>query len=318
MKKKHGLLSIFLPVISITLITLIAQVSFAQTARTEIQNKPEIDSIRKEMELLNRKINNSISQSWYTEPSVVVSTFALLFSFGTTLVSYYRSHRDDVREARSELREIIHKLMDLPKERYELLKHIDTSSLEGAGILDSITAETFVLTVRADEIVRLFPSHISASEYNSVANQLIQTGINLENVPKYFKSAFDKAKSRMDKLATLRLHASFLISSGKLSEGRDIFSDALNISRDYPGIDNIVRTSADLYTEVYWGLAELSVNELKLAEEHLRKSKDKLRQLPQKMKDFDQKIISNLEREIQKKQQESAYVESHSNESKLL
>jgi hypothetical protein len=67
--------------------------------------------------------------------AVIVSIAALLFSFGTTVVSYLHTRQQDIQEARSELRTLIQRLDRIPIENIEEMKKYS----DDAGMRASIS-----------------------------------------------------------------------------------------------------------------------------------------------------------------------------------
>src|SRR3982750_4385024 len=60
------------------------------------------------------------SKPWYGNVSTLLSVIALVFSLGTTLVSYHRANLQGVHDARQELRGMLQRLSALPKENVEI------------------------------------------------------------------------------------------------------------------------------------------------------------------------------------------------------
>jgi tetratricopeptide (TPR) repeat protein len=264
MQKKYYLVLFF------TCIIVASQAPFSQPLRAEIQSTQEIDSIRKDVELLKKEIDDSVSRPWYTNPSVVVSTLALLFSFGTTLVSYSRSQKDDVREARSELRGILQRLTSLPRDNFELIRKYKDDS-EGQALSGFLTQENSLLARQASEIVDRFPDKIPSGEYYSVALALMVAS-DVTKVPIYFERALKQTSDPNVKVAVLRNYGFHLLNTGEVTEGRRKFEQALSIWKEYPNVTIYFKGSTDALTEMYWAQAEFGINNLEAAKEHIRKA----------------------------------------------
>src|SRR6266704_384604 len=89
-------------------------------------NMPEtvedrLDVMKREIDSLQIAIAGQ-KTPWYKTVSTVLSIAALLFSFGTTFVSYRRTQVQDIQSTRQELRGLLQRLAALPKENLELNK----------------------------------------------------------------------------------------------------------------------------------------------------------------------------------------------------
>lgn len=65
-----------------------------------------IDRMKQEIDALQVTVMAGKSP-WYKSPSIMISALALLFSFGTTAVSFHRAAQDEIRSGRAELRGIL-------------------------------------------------------------------------------------------------------------------------------------------------------------------------------------------------------------------
>ena len=66
---------------------------------------------------------------WYGKSSVIIAVVALIFSFGTTVVSYVTVHQEDIRDNRREARQILQRLTKLPIENFELIQKNKNNAL---------------------------------------------------------------------------------------------------------------------------------------------------------------------------------------------
>ena len=84
------------------------------------------EDLEQRVELMKREIDalqvtvTERSKPWYHNVSVLISIIALLFSFGTTLVSYHRNNIQEIQNARAELRGLLQRMAALPKENVEI------------------------------------------------------------------------------------------------------------------------------------------------------------------------------------------------------
>src|SRR5438046_6619481 len=80
-----------------------------------------LDLMKREIDSLQIAMAGSTTP-WYKQISTILSGAALLFSFGTTYVSYHRTRSQDIENMRQELRATLQRLAALPKENVELMK----------------------------------------------------------------------------------------------------------------------------------------------------------------------------------------------------
>lgn len=84
--------------------------------------KREVDALQ--IEILGIKI------PWYKNISTILSILALIFSFGTTFVSYSRTKSLDIQSQRVELRGLLQRLAALPRENVEITKKYSGDRLD--------------------------------------------------------------------------------------------------------------------------------------------------------------------------------------------
>ncbi len=87
----------------------------SQITKTDLIER--IHSIKSEVDALQIAVMKQHAP-WYKNIAVIVSIMALLFSFGTTYVSYNRTKTQDIQNSRSELRSLLQRIAVLPKENW--------------------------------------------------------------------------------------------------------------------------------------------------------------------------------------------------------
>ena len=230
----------------------------------------QLEMMRREIDALQVEVMKG-KEPWYKSPPVFISALALLFSFGTTIVSFQKAAREDVRSARAELRGIIQRLTVLPRENFELIKKYQDDP-EGQGLLSGLlTEENSLLARQASEIVDRFPDEISASEYYSVA-QALMIASDVERQVRYLERALAKASDPNIKVTILRIYGLHLMMTGQTTEGRRKYEQALSIWRDYPDVTDYFQEWTDVFTEMYWSQAEMAANNIEAARGHIRKA----------------------------------------------
>lgn len=243
-----------------------------------------MDDLQTKIDMMSREIDAlqvtvmAARKPWYKSPSVVISTLALLFSFGTTAVSFHRAVQDDVRSARTELRGILQRLTSLPRDNFELIRKYK-DDVEGQSLGGYLNQEHSLLARQASEIVDRFPDKITSSEYFSVAVALMASA-DVEKVPIYLERALAQTSDPNVKVAILRNFGFYLLNTGQASEGRRRYEQALSIWRQYPNVTSYFKESTDALTEMYWAQTEFGVNNLEAAREHIRKAFQRVNSLP--------------------------------------
>lgn len=235
------------------------------------------DILKKEVDSLQIQLSKD-QKPWHHNPSIIISMVALIFSFGTTGVSYYKSFKDDVRANRREARELIQRVTKLPIENFELMER-NKGSAFGESLSGMINQENILLASQAVELIKRYPDSFSSTEYFAVAFALSQSAIK-DNVPYLFEQAINKAKNYNDYNVSTRAYALYHFTQGDYLEGRKFYKMALSVWEKYPEKNLFVVNSVDLVTLMYWSNAELSINNYGEATDLVKRAKDSLAKLP--------------------------------------
>ncbi|MCC9077938.1 hypothetical protein FKZ61_017720 [Litorilinea aerophila] len=210
------------------------------------------------------------ARPWYRDASILIALMALLFSFGTTGVSYYMTAQQAIQNNRAELRTFLQRLSALPRENAELAAYPDR--LIAAQLSSMINAEATLLASQAVEVMNRLPaSYVSANEYNLVAGILFSTG-EFELAGQLLERALTITKSPNEERATLRAYGNLLFASGNAEKGREMYRKALEVSRLYPSQVRYYTDWSDAYTEMLWAGAELSQKHCGEAREHIQQA----------------------------------------------
>jgi len=206
---------------------------------------------------------------WYKNIPTIISLSALLFSFGTTFVSYNRTKSQDVQALRSELRTILERLAALPKENVEMRSKYANDAIAFQGLSAAINQENAILVRQAREIGnKLPPDQVSASEWFSVATAL-QNSYDMDGAKELYKLAKSKATNFNDEIAASRNLAAISFTTGRAGEGRIEYQGALNIFSKYTGYDGYVQNMTHLLTELNWANSEANIGSLDLAQQRI-------------------------------------------------
>ena len=82
----------------------------------EVRN--EVLDLKRELNIL--KVKSDYKVPWYKEVPTIVAVLALVFSLGTTFVSYLKASEQEYISSRMELRSIMERLSDLPSRHADL------------------------------------------------------------------------------------------------------------------------------------------------------------------------------------------------------
>ena len=241
----------------------------------DVQEKYDI--LKKKVDSLQIQLSKN-KKPWHQNPSIIISILALIFSFGTTGVSYYKSYEEGVRANRREARGLIQRVTKLPIENFELMER-NKGSAFGESLSGMINQENILLASQAVELIKRHPDSFSSTEYFAVAHALSQSNIK-DNVPYLFENAFKKAKNYNDYNTSTRAYAWYHFTQGDYLEGRKMYQMALDVWKKYPEKNPFVVNSFDLVTLMYWSNAELSINNLSEATNLIRRANDSLTKLP--------------------------------------
>jgi tetratricopeptide (TPR) repeat protein len=233
------------------------------------QNDSEIDVLQIE--------SAKAQKPWHRDVPIIIAILALLFSFGTTAVSYYTSAQQAIQNDRSELRVHLQRLAALSKDNVEILNNAD--KLIAGQISGYIAAEAMLLASQALEIMERIPNYVSATEYNLVANTLSNTG-NFYQARIVFQRAIEVSKDTNEELSSLHQYGTLLYATGDIEEGRDMFQKALDIHQKYPFLVSYYRDLSNASTEMYWSRAELGQQNCSEAQIHLQTAFEHASHLP--------------------------------------
>lgn len=227
--------------------------------------------LKKEVDALQIAIHSQRSP-WYKSMSTVLSVIALLFSFGTTFVSYKRTQSQDIQNARVELRSLLQRLASLPRESIELTKKYEkTDPAAVASISGFINQENALLARQAAEIAKkLPPESVSGTEYYAIGVAL-QNAYNVEGAKVSFTKAIDVSTDLNDRVGALRMRANLLFNTGQPDAGRVDYQKALDVfsNFDKASYNEYTKRSTHIWTELGWAYSEASIGSKDVALQHV-------------------------------------------------
>jgi hypothetical protein len=236
------------------------------------------DDLKKEVDALQIEVMKP-AKPWFRDAGVLVSLIAVLFSFGTATASYQQIRAQDRRAMRSELRQLIQRMIALPKENLELTKTYEKDANSSIILSGLINQENSVIARQAADIVDRIPDDVSANEYHAVAFALLNSN-SAEKAPPFIERGLSVAKDYSAELELLRLYGQVLTLSGNTSMGRAKYQEALDLFNKYHMTYNPYISMSNAITEMNWASSEFGQGQCKETEKLLSQSKDDLSKMP--------------------------------------
>lgn len=209
------------------------------------------------------------ARPWYRDFSTLLSVTALLFSFGTTFVSYHRTEMQDIQSARQELRGLLQRIAALPKENLDAAKKYADDPASRSMVSGFINQENTLLARNCAELAKKLPAgSVSATEFYAIAVAL-QNAYDLAGADEFLNYAIKADPDFNTEISCLRMLASMKFISGKPETGRVEYQKALDIFSKYPQFDPYTRAVTNVQTELAWAFSEASSNVFNLASQHV-------------------------------------------------
>ena len=237
-----------------------------------------VDVMKDEIDALQIAITGQ-TRPWYRDVSTLLSILALLFSFGTTYVSYRRTLVQDVDTTRQELRGLLQRLAALPKENVEVMIKYPNDPASRYAISGYINQESSLLSRNAAELAKKLPANsVSAIEFYAIAVSL-QSSYDLNGANEFLNLALKADPDFNTEIASLRSLANMKYIQGRPEAGRVEYQRALDIFSKYPQFDPYTRDSTNVQTELSWAFAEANRSDFASAGQHIRNAEEILRPL---------------------------------------
>lgn len=237
------------------------------------------DLLKREVDALQVSVMGH-SKPWYRNVSTLLSITALLFSFGTTFVSYRRANVQDIQSARQELRGLLQRISALPKENVELGKKFPDDPASRNMVAGFINQENTLLARNAAEIAKKLPvGSVSPTEYYAIAGAL-QTAYDLAGANEFLTLAIKANPDFSTEISSLRMIANMKFIEARPEAGRVEYQKALDIFSKFPQYDPYTRAMTNVLTELAWAFSEASTNAFPLATQHIESAEAILAPLP--------------------------------------
>jgi tetratricopeptide (TPR) repeat protein len=232
----------------------------------------DLQMLKKEVDALQIKLL-ATSTPWYRQASTLIAFFALLFSFGTTLVSLQRAEEQDRRNWKQELRGLILELVALPLKSVELTEKFEGRPLVLGGLQGALNQESLILADQASRVVREIPDLVTAQEYLALAGAF-HNGGQLERAKEMRDRAIAVSETPIDAITALRQLGAMAFQQRDFAAGRKHYQDARNyFSSAAPGEDAGVVAFTDSLTEMFWAQAEAIARQCEEFRFHIAEAK---------------------------------------------
>jgi hypothetical protein len=226
----------------------------------------KISTIKKEIDALQIEVMQP--KIWYKDASVIISVLALVFSFGVSFASYLQVDNQNKRALRAELRGLVQRLITLPKEFAEIRNTYKNDPYTFSTLGSNLSTEYHFLANQSVELSTKIPYDITAAEYISIAQALINQGL-LSQVPIILDAGLKVSKDPISELALVRLQATYLFKTGNISDGRKKFQETKRIfnkyqldqtSIEYSNVTNLIVLADNEYSQGQCKEAEKNLN----------------------------------------------------------
>lgn len=186
-----------------------------------------------------------------------ISIVALTLSISNTIIGENRASFEKKRNIRSELSNVLSRIMDLSKENTELIRDYmldDNNQVFFRNQSSNIVQENTFLIQQAMYLSNIILNDVTPVELNTIANANANSG-DLPMAEKYFVLAIKQSKDPYYSTLAIRSYGAFLFPQRRFEEAREQFRLSL---KQLPGGDNFTR-GTNGYTYQIWAVNELTV-----------------------------------------------------------
>lgn len=245
----------------------------------------ELEHLEKKVRLISKEVDSlqvnilSGTKPWYRQASILIALFALIFSFGTTLISNKRAIELDERAMKQELRGLVLQLVQQPLKGIELNEKYKDQPLFLGNLSGIFTQESLILAEQASVVTQKIPELVSSIEYATIANAF-HGGGQPERAKKLRDKAIEVAKVPIDAVTALRQQGIMAFQMGNLDMARSYYSEALSIFDRFPEADLGVIGFTNAYTHMFWAQQEAIYNHCTEFSEQISLAKGYVETLP--------------------------------------
>lgn len=196
---------------------------------------------------------------WWQNPSILIALSAFLLSLTATTFSLIQTRQREQRDARVELRGLIQRLSQIPRES-ATLSQVYTDPLVIANLGGQLQQENAVLAKQAREVMSVIPDQVTSGEYILVANALATSNL-IDDAITMYRKAENVILDYNDGVALYRSEAQLLYYTGQPDQGRAYYQRAAEIFERFPTSSEFVSGPTGIETQIYWSYAEYGVGE---------------------------------------------------------
>jgi hypothetical protein len=228
-----------------------------------------IGSLKEEVDSLQITTRHFI-RPWYREGSALVAALALVFSFGTTAVSYFKSTQQERQAYHQELRSLMFAIGKLPREIFNFQEKHRTNQQAVSGFSSLINNENVILSKQASQIIWRIPDLVSASEHLYVGKALTDSNL-LDQASAHFRAALAKASDVNEITAAYRSLGQVAYMKRDVTNGRYYYGKAKEVldSGRIKLPNPAFKTWFNAQTELRWAQAEQMINNCREFQSHL-------------------------------------------------
>lgn len=244
----------------------------------------QFEHLEKKVRLISKEVDSlqvkilSETKPWYRQASILIALFALVFSFGSTLISNKRAVELDERAMKQELRGLVLQLVQQPLKGIELNEKYKDQPLFLGNLSGLFTQESLILAEQASVVTQKIPELVSSAEYATIANAFYGGG-QPGRAKKIRDKAIEVAKVPIDAVNALRQQGIMAFQMGNLDMARSYYSDALSIFDRFPETDLGVIDFTNAYTHMFWAQQEAIYNQCTEFSEQISLAKEYVERL---------------------------------------
>ena len=215
----------------------------------------KLSTVKREVDALQISLSEEM-KPWFKQASTIVAVIALIFSFGTTFVSYQRTNQLDINSDRKELREILNRLSTLPIESFNYSIQFANNNSALNTINSFIANEQSYLAQQAAELATRIPENlITAQEYTNIAHAMLNQ-MWMDRAIEFYETAVKKATDFNTENSALRSLSMALFQSDKPDKGRRTFQKAMIATEEYKDISFVAFANSVVLTRLAWANSE--------------------------------------------------------------
>jgi tetratricopeptide (TPR) repeat protein len=199
--------------------------------------------------------------AWYKDGATVVAAVALGVSLVSSVISSWYTKNKDKDTAHLDLRTVLQRLLQLPKESMDLRdKYKDREANERDSLVamgDNLLwmEKTFLTSQGAVLARKLGPKLVSAPEYLTLSRAQGDV-FNITAQHEFIDHACQTANTANDTITALQEAGGFQFARGNFDEGRASLKKALQVFDTYKGYDGGTVAVTYARSHLYWAQLE--------------------------------------------------------------